>query len=493
MAALEKSAFFEQMESAGLALTFDDVRLETRESDITPAEANISSRFSRRIELKTPMVSAAMDTVTTSNMAIAMAKLGGLGIVHAGLSPEDQAHEVKRVKLHLNGLIESPVEVKESMSIEEVLRMCEERQFGFSTFPVIDSEGKLVGLMTQNDFDFSDKQSSVASAMTPLSEVISAPASTSFDQAHELMLKNKKKTLPLVNMDGSVAGLYVFSDVSRIVGDNSGSYNVDESGRLLVGAAVPTDEEAVDRVRGMGRYLDVAVIDSSQGDSRFAFETLKRLKEEFPGLQVVVGNISNGRSAKRLADAGADGIKVGQGPGSICTTRAETGTGTPQVTAVYDCAKAVEGNDVPICADGGLTNAGDIPIALAAGADSVMMGRMLAGTKEAPGDFIDLEDGSRVMVYRGMGSLSAMKDSAAARKRYDAESSSRPMPEGVEAHVSYRGSVTDAVHNYIQGLRRAMSLAGAADIETLRKETKFIRITNAGFRESHPHDVHVIR
>lgn len=493
MGVLEKEAFFKTMLKQHLALTFDDVRLRTGRSHLPASQIDIQSRFSRNVELKVPLVSAAMDTVTTSAMAVAMAKMGGLGVIHAGLSIKEQSEEVRRVKLYLNGLIENPITINKSQTLANVLEMCEENRFDFRTFPVVSNNNKLVGLLTQNDFDFyGNTEVAVGKAMTSLKEVMSAPASTTVAQAFQLMKKHKKKTLPLVNTDGTIAGLYVLSDVLRIMRGNPSQYNLDANGRLRVAAAIPTGEEGLQRVREMHDYLDVAVIDTAQGDSDFALDTLVKLKKEFPNLDVVVGNISEAASARELAAAGADGIKIGQGPGSICTTRIETGIGSPQVTAVYECAKAVEKYGIPVCADGGIRYAGDISIAIAAGAHSVMMGSKFAGTDEAPGERIMLEDGQLVLLYRGMGSPSAMRDSAASRKRYDVSGSGEPLSEGVESYVTYQGSVAKVMDHYIKALRKSLSYVGAPDIESHRKETGFFRITNAGMRESHPHDVRVI-
>ncbi len=494
----EKEAFFDRLEAEGTALTFDDVRLRTAPSEVSPKEVDTRSRFSRNVELKAPLVSAAMDTVTESKMAIAIAKLGGLGVIHAGLEPEVQRDHVRRVKLHLNALIERPVTVQETDTLGDVLRRCDEMAFDFRTFPVVDNEGRLSGLLTQNDFDFAEHTATqVSDAMTPRAEIMSAEAGTSIEEAYRTMIDHKKKTLPLLNEDGHVVGLYIFSDVRRIARDNSREYNVDGKGRLRVAAAVPTDDEAIERVGMMRQYLDVAVIDSAQGDSRYAFLTLEALKEDFPDLDVVVGNISSPKSARLLADAGADGIKVGQGPGSICTTRVETGIGTPQVSAVYNCKQAILASkkpDVPVCADGGIREAGDVSIAIASGADSVMMGGMLAGTNEAPSDVIELEDGSRVMVYRGMGSPSAIRDSAAARKRYGGgDPSAMVLAEGVESFVPIKGPVDDVVRRIVLALRKSMSYVGASDIKTHQAETQLYRITNAGMAESRPHDVTVVK
>lgn len=493
--ASEKAAFFETMAEQGLALTFDDVRLRTGRSHVTAQEVDTRSRFSRNVELNVPLVSAAMDTVTTSDMAIAMAKLGGLGVIHGGLSVREQRDEVRRVKLYLNGLIEKPIAVEESQSVASVLEMCDKRNFDFRTFPVINKDYKFVGLLTQNDFDFcEDKSQTIEAVMTPQNEVKSALGSIAVAEAYELMKDHKKKTLPLRHEDGSVAGMYVLSDVLRAVHGNPSQYNLDSRGSLRVAAATTTDEEGLERIRQMREYLDAVVIDTAQGDTDFVLKTLKDAHEEFPDLDVVAGNVSEAASARALAEAGADGIKVGQGPGSICSTRPETGIGCPQVTAVHECVKAVEGLDVPVCADGGLSHPGDISIAIAAGAHSVMMGSMLAATKETPGEVIGLEDGSMVKLYRGMGSPSALKDSAASRKRYGVEGSSgKPLAEGIEAYVPYRGSVNEVVDHYVKALRKSMSYVGAENIEAHRERTGFWRITAGGLRESHPHDVRVIK
>jgi len=487
----EKADFFETISQQGVALTYDDVRIRTGPSQVSPSEVSIESKFSTNVELRTPIVSAAMDTVTTSDMAIAMAKLGGLGIIHAGFGPKEQRDEVRRVKLHLNGLIERPITVSGDSTMGDVIKMCDERDFDFRTFPVLDNDERFIGLLTQNDFDFSndDRSAVVSNVMTPIKEVISAESGMDVNSAYSLMKDAKKKTLPLIDKDGRVTGLYVFADARRLVEGNPDKYNLDKNGRLIVGAAVPTDEEALTRIEGMLQYLDVAVIDSAQGDSKFAFQTLKSIKEQFPNLDVVVGNISAAESATLLEDAGADGIKVGQGPGSICTTRVVTGIGCPQVTAVWECSKGV---NVPVCADGGITNPGDISIAIAAGASSVMMGRVLAGTDESPGQIITRE-GKQYVFFRGMGSPSAIRDSAASQKRYGAEEGQAPpLSEGVETYVPYVGSVGVVVDNNARALRKSMSYCGAPDIETHKTKTGLFRITNAGLRESHPHDIEPI-
>lgn len=492
---MNKPAFFEAMELQGVALTYDDVTLCTGPSQVSPGEVDIQSKFSTNVEVKNPLISAAMDTVTEANMAIAMAKLGGLGVVHAGLSVEDQRREVRRVKLHLNGLIENPITIQPDETLADVLTMCDRRGFDFRTFPVVDDEQRLIGILTQSAFDFSEELSrdKVHQAMTPVDQVTTGSAQLDKSDAYGLMKEHKRKMLPLIHEDGTVAGLYILSDVLRLVRGNPDQYNLDNAGRLRVAAAVPTDpEEALERVGAMEDYLDVAVIDTAQGDSKYAIETLIKLKENVRDIDIVIGNISEGVSARLLAEHGADGIKVGQGPGSICTTRVETGIGTPQVTAVYECVKAIReaGKDIPVCADGGIVSPGDISTAIAAGAHTVMMGSKLAGTKESPGEIEQLTDGKLVKFYRGMGSASALRDNPASRKRYQV-TGDKPLAEGVEAYVPYVGPVSDPVSHYIKSLRKSMSYVGAPDIETHRADTRFRRITNAGVRESHPHDVQI--
>jgi IMP dehydrogenase len=492
MASAQKEAFFSDMDAAHLALTFDDVLVDPARSYVGVNEVNTTSRFSRNVELKIPMVSAAMDRVTTSDMAIAMAMLGGIGVIHAAQTVEDQKREVRAVKLRLNPLIERPITVKANQRIESVLKRCDKRGYNFRSFPVLDVDGKLVGVLTNDNIDFADSpQRRVKSVMTPLEEVIQAPVGTTIEKAYKLMAKRQKKMLPLVDEFGAVQGLYVWSDVKRIVRGNAAHYNVDNEGRLRVAAAIPTDEEGIERVHEMAHYLDAVVLDTAQGDSKYIFPILEKLKAEFPQLDVVAGNVSVGPSARDLAEAGADGIKVGQGPGSICTTRPETGMGRPQVTAVHDCARAVDKYDVPICADGGIAQRGDIMIALAAGGHSVMMGNMLAGTDEAPGQVIS-HNGKQVMSYRGQGSSSALRDSPSNRKRYAQGANYEPLPEGIEAYVPYKGSVHRVVGELVKALRKGMTYVGADTIDYLRTESTLTRITNNGARESLPHDVMVL-
>ncbi len=482
----------ERARKEGLALTFDDVRLRTGYAEFMPDQVNVESKFSRNVGLKIPVVSAAMDTVTEFGLAIELAKLGGMGVIHRSLCVEDQADHVERVKHHLNGLIEKPICVYKDESVPTILAKREEKGYPFHSFPVLSRDGKLVGIVTGNDFEFcGDSQLNVGDIMS--TELISAPRDTTIDMAYDLMRSKKKKILPLVTENGEVAGMYVFSDVKRIKTRSAETYNVDNKGQLRVAAAVGTGDEALERVERLSKRADVIVIDTAHGDSKSVIDTLREIKRNY-SLDVVVGNVSIGESAKRLVEAGADGIKVGQGPGSICTTRVIAGIGRPQVSAVYDCAKALAEYGVPICADGGLRSSGDIPIAIASGAHSVMMGSMLAGTEEAPGNIVFV-DGRQWKSYRGMGSIGAMETSRSSRERYLQQQTGKNqlIPEGVEGLVPYKGKLGDVIFQYVGGLRRGMGYVGASTIEELREKGDFDRITAAGFSESHPHDIKITK
>lgn len=489
---MQKDAFFEKMEKLGLALTFDDVRLKSGYSETDPASVKITTRFSRNITLNIPVVSAAMDTVTEYKMAIAMAKLGGLGIIHKALTPEVQAQYVKKVKLHLNGLIKNPICVQGTDTIAEIKNRQDEKGYGFHSFPVLNAQEEFIGLLARTDFELNEDAGLTAEkVMTPLEHLVVAPKDTTLEKAYEILKNAKKKILPLVEENKKLAGMYVFSDLARLVTGSSALYNVDKKGHLRVGAAIGTGNDALVRAEMLVEAgCDVLVIDTAHGDSKNVYNALKEVKAKFPNTDVVVGNVSEGESAKRLADAGADGIKVGQGPGSICTTRIVAGIGCPQLSAIYNCAKALRGSGVPICGDGGIRNSGDIPIALGAGAECVMLGRMLAGTDEAPGEVRDTQRG-RVKVYRGMGSLGAMQSSKAARERYRQEgvTMDKLVPEGVEGFVQYQGSVSNVLHKHIGGLRSGMGYVGADSIGMLQEKADFHRLSGSGLVESHPHDL----
>lgn len=488
----KKDLFFQNMEMLGLALSYDDVRLKTNYSNVIPSseEIDLISKFSRRIQLKCPIVSSPMDRVTESTTAIEMAKLGGLGIIHRGLTPKSQSDEVARVKFYLNGLIEKPITVFSTNRVSEVLKMIEEKNYSFHSFPVLDENGQLVGIVSGNDFDFcSNTNLTIADIMSR--EVITAPKGICLTEAFSIMCQHKVKVLPLLDQESRLAGLYVFSDVKRIITGGSPIYNLDDRGSLRVGAAIGTGPEAIARAELLVRKkVDVLVIDTAHSDTDTAINTLTELKVQYPEIDIVVGNISEADSAKRLAQAGADGVKVGQGPGSICTTRIVAGIGCPQVTAVYNCAMAVQDFNIPVCADGGIKYSGDIVIAFGAGASSVMLGGLLAGTDESPGKVIMTPNGP-VKEYRGMGSLGAMQDSQEARQRYGQVEVKldKLVPEGVEAVIPYRGKLADVIFQLVGGLKAGMGYVGARTISELEDKADFYRLSGAGLGESHPHGI----
>lgn len=485
--------FFADMNALRLALTYGEVSLKTGYSSVPPNKVSLETRFSRLVPMKIPISSAAMDTVTESRMAIGMAKLGGIGVIHRNLSPKEQGKEVRRVKFHLSGIIAEPITVREDTALEAIKTMRRDRGFSFHSFPVIDANGKLVGLLTENDFDFCGDHSQRASEVMTR-DLITAPQQTSITEAYEQMRKTKKKVLPLIDENGCLTGMYLFSDLKRIVSGRSDMYNMNEQGRLRVAAAVGVRDDALERVEALAGYVDAVVIDTAHADSEDVLATIKEIKLRYDIIDVVAGNISEGDSARRLLECGVDGIKVGQGPGSICTTRVVAGIGCPQVTAVYEVAHALEGENVPICADGGIENSGSIPIAIGAGAHSVMLGKLFAGTREAPGE-VDFQFSPPVKHYRGMGSLSALASSQSSRERYQEEEAvkDRLVPEGVEGTVPYVGELETVMRQYVGGLRKGMGYVGAATIEELREKADFWRVTPEGIRESHPHGIQMMR
>lgn len=487
--------FFDAMEKQGLMLTYDDVRLRSRHSDIQPTSADVSTRLTRNITLKIPIVSSPMDTVTTSAMASAMAEAGGAGTIHRGLDPETQAKEVRRTKYRLNGRIATPITIFENDTAAAVLQMCEGRRYQFRTFPVLNSEdGRVVGLVSGSDFDFcADTSRPIAAIMTPIDQLVTALKETTQEQALAIMRREKKKVLLLLDANRRLEGMYLFSDLRRIFANAGTAYNVDKNGQLVVGAAVGAGNAALARAELLApRGCDYFQVDTAHADSRNVLDTILELKRAYPHIDVLAGNVSSGESARRLAAAGADGILVGQGPGSICTTRVVAGIGVPQVSAVYECLRAIAdmGVDVPIVADGGINNSGDMVIALALGASCVMLGRLLAGTEESPGEK-RIIGGMQVKVYRGMGSYGAMRDNVSSRERYrqSALTIDKVVPEGVEGVVPYRGSVADVLTQYVGGIRAGMGYIGAFNLTELTQRAQIFRITNAGLNESHPHDL----
>lgn len=474
-------------------LTFDDISLVTQYSDFLPEEANINSAFSRNVKLNIPFISAAMDTVTESKMAIEMARLGGLGIIHKNLSVQRQAEEVRKVKTYLNGIIKNPITFRPDQTLAEMLDEKRRHAYPFSGFPIVEADGTLAGIITARDLKFlTDYNVKIGTVMNQCKVV--APDGLSLQGAYELMLKEKVGKLPTVDRKGKLTGLYSFQDVKSLIINDEPQYNRDASHQLRAGAAVgPYDDERIEALLNAG--ADVLVVDTAHGDSKGVIETVAAIKKNYGSrVDVVAGNIATGSAAKSLADAGADGIKVGIGPGSICTTRVVAGVGIPQVTAVYEVCRSTPA-DIPVIADGGIKQSGDVPKALAAGAACVMMGSALAGTSESTGE-VTLHHGRRFVIYRGMGSLEAMKTGKAARERYgqaDVDNDKKLVPQGIEGLVPFRGPVADVIHQFVGGLRYAFGYCGARNLEEFQKKAKMIRVSFAGLREAHPHDVTMLK
>jgi IMP dehydrogenase len=471
-----------------LALTFDDVLLAPRHSLTHPKEVSIRSQFTRGITLNVPLVSAAMDTVTESEMAIAMARYGAIGVLHKNMSIDRQAAEVDRVKRSESGMILNPITLSPTASLREAVALM--MRFKISGVPIVDASSKLVGILTNRDLQFErDLDRPLRDVMTS-DDLITAPVGTTLDEAERILGKHRIEKLPVVDEHGALKGLITVKDIHKR--RQFPDANKDRHGRLRVAAAIGAGGDYLDRARALIQAgVDVLVIDTAHGHSEGVLQATSRVREAFPDVQMVAGNVATREGSAALVERGVDAVKVGVGPGSICTTRVVTGVGVPQITAVME---AVEGaGDVPVIADGGVKYSGDIVKALAAGASSVMMGSMLAGTEESPGESFLLE-GRRFKMIRGMGSLSAMQDGSADRYFQDGEMSPKKLvPEGIEGRVPYKGPAGDVLFQMIGGLRSGMGYVGCASIEALRTEAEFVRITTAGLRESHPHDVTITR
>ena len=475
--------------ATGEGLTYDDVLLVPAYSEVLPRDTRLSSPFSRNILLKTPVVSAAMDTVTGSRMAIAMARAGGIGVIHKNMTIAQQAIEVRRVKRSESGMIQDPVTLKKDAVVGDALAIMREHRIG--GIPVVDDAGKLAGIVTNRDLRFEKNgQRPIAEVMTSEGLIVTE-AGSDLAQAEEKLRKHRIEKLPVVNAAGELVGLITYRDIIKLSEfPNSAK---DQFGRLRVAAAVGVTGDTEERVAALvAAGVDAIIIDTAHGHSRGVLNTLRRVKNAFSEIDVICGNIATAEAARALVDAGADAVKVGIGPGSICTTRVIAGVGVPQLTAVMEVAAALEGTGVPVIADGGIRFTGDIVKALAGGGHSVMIGSMLAGTEESPGETI-IYEGRRFKGYRGMGSLEAMQKGSKDRYFQDAEDDLKKLvPEGISGRVPYKGSVQEVMHQIIGGLRAGMGYCGAGDMAALR-EAKFIRITNAGVKESHPHDVMITR
>ena len=476
-------------------LTFDDVLLLPDYSEVLPKEVSVRTRLTKRLFLNIPILSAAMDTVTEAEMAIAMAREGGLGVIHKNLSIEAQAAMVRKVKRSEAGMIQDPVTLPPTATLEDAERLMREYRIG--GLPVVDVYGRLLGLVTNRDLRFErDLKRPVTEVMTPVERLVTARPGTTLEEAEELLRRHKVEKLPLVDESGRLKGLITLKDiVKRRQYPNAVK---DAQGRLLVGAAVGASKDLPERAQALVEAgVDVLVLDSAHGHSKGILEALAYLKETFgERVEVIAGNVATREGARALAERGADAVKVGIGPGSICTTRVVTGVGVPQITAILEAVAGVKDLDVPVIADGGIKYTGDVAKAIAAGAHAVMLGSMLAGTDEAPGEEV-LKDGRRYKLYRGMGSLGAMKQGSADRYFQDPEKgeteAKKLVPEGIEGMVPYKGPVADVLYQIVGGLRSAMGYVGAPDIETFRKKARFVRMTMAGLIENHPHDVVVVK
>lgn len=472
-------------------LTFDDVLLIPARSDVLPTEVSTATRLANEVPLAIPIVSAAMDTVTEARMAVALARLGGIGVVHRNLAVEEQVAEVDKVKRSEAGMISDPVTLPPTATLADALAVM--RRYRISGVPITADDGRLLGILTNRDLRFeTDHSRPVAEVMTR-ERLVTAPLGTTLDEARGILQRHRVEKLPIVDGDGRLAGLITVKDIAKR--EQFPLATKDAKGRLRVGAAVGVSGDADERAAALvAAGVDVLVVDTAHGHSTAVVRMVEKLKARHR-VQVVAGNVATAEGTVELVAAGADGVKVGMGPGAICTTRVVAGAGMPQVTAIYDCANAAAKEGVPICADGGITTSGDIAKAIGAGAHTVMLGSLLAGTDETPGEVIVVND-ERVKEYRGMGSFGAMRARPSSRDRYGQAGVgefSKLVPEGIEARVPYKGPVADVVHQLVGGLRAGMGYVGAKDIDALRTDARFVRISGAGLRESHPHDVVMAR
>jgi IMP dehydrogenase len=472
-------------------LTFDDVLLVPAESAVLPDEVSTRTRFTRKIALAIPICSAAMDTVTEARMAIALAREGGIGVIHRNLSIEEQVAEVDKVKRSESGMIVEPVTLQAHDRVADALELME--TYHISGVPITDEAGKLVGILTNRDLRFEDDTSQPIASLMTRENLVTVPVGTTLDEAREVLHRHKIEKLPVVDAQGYLKGLITVKDIQKRI-----QYPLatkDDKGRLRVGAAVGVGAEALARAESLvAEDVDVLIVDTSHGHSRGVIDTVRKIKSRFD-VEVVAGNIATPEAARALIDVGADAVKCGIGPGSVCTTRIVAGVGVPQITAIHDCVQASAPHGIPVIADGGIQFSGDVAKAIAAGAESVMLGSLLAGTDESPGEVI-LYQGERYKEYRGMGSIGAMKARSYSKDRYfqaDRDDVAKLVPEGIEGRVSYKGPLQAIVYQLVGGLRQAMGYTGAATIEELRTSTRLVRITAAGLRESHPHTVTITK
>ena len=472
------------------ALTFDDVLLLPRYSDFLPSEVDISSSLTGKISLKIPLLSAAMDTVTESKMAISLAEAGGIGVIHKNNSIEKQASEVKSVKKYESGIVRDPVTISSTNSIEELKNLTNE--LSISGMPVVDN-GQLKGIVTGRDFRYAENMdSNVSTIMTPFEKLVTVNEGFSQEDVMQLMYKNRIEKVLVLDDEDKLSGLVTMRDIENTAKNPDATK--DDFGRLIVGAALGTDKDTFDRAEALfNEGVDVLVIDSAHGHSKNVIETIKAVKQKFPSVDVIGGNIATADAAMELVKAGADAVKVGMGPGSICTTRIIAGIGVPQISAIFDVSTALKNTEVAVIADGGIRFSGDIAKAIAAGADSVMLGSLFAGTEEAPGK-VELFQGRSFKTYRGMGSIGAMTEREDANRYMQEDvAADKLVPEGIEGRVPYKGLVLNVVNQLIGGLRQSMGYIGCKNISEMHKKSQFIEITNAGMTESHVHDVMITK
>jgi IMP dehydrogenase len=466
-------------------LTYDDVLLLPSYSEVLPREVNTQTFLTKKIKLNVPIVSAAMDTVTESALAIAIAQNGGIGMLHKNMSIDRQADEVRKVKRSESGMIQDPVTLHEDATLADALKIMKEYKIG--GIPIVAKDRKLLGILTNRDIRFQkDIKLKVSTVMTS-ANLVTAAKGTDLKKAEQILQKHKIEKLPVVDAKGKLTGLITYKDIQKF--KNFPNACKDEHGRLRVGAAVGVTADTMDRVKALvNAGVDVIAIDTAHGHSKGVITMLKAVKKAFPNLQIIAGNIATGEAAKALAKAGADAVKVGIGPGSICTTRIIAGVGVPQLYAVYECAKALKGTGVPVIADGGIKHTGDIAKAIAAGASCIMAGSLFAGVEESPGETI-IYEGRKFKSYRGMGSIEAMESGSKDRYFQDVEDDIKKLvPEGIVGRVPYKGTLAEVIYQYIGGLKAGMGYCGAANIEAMQK-ARFVRITAAGMKESHPHDI----
>ena len=472
------------------ALTFDDVLLIPRYSDFIPSEASTETQLTKSISIKMPLISAAMDTVTESRMAIALAEAGGIGIIHKNNSIVEQVAQVKAVKKYESGVVRDPTTIRSSKSIAELKQLTDE--LNISGMPVVD-DGELKGIVTSRDFRYADDMdAAVSSIMTPAEKLITVSEGTSQEEVKKLMYENRIEKILVIDETGSLSGLVTMKDIEKSAEHPSATK--DSSGRLKVGAALGTGSDTIERAKALNEVgIDLFVIDSAHGHSKNVIDTIKTIKKEFPNIDVIGGNVATPEGAVELVKAGADAVKVGMGPGSICTTRIIAGIGVPQITAILTIKEALKGRDISIIADGGIRFSGDISKAIAAGADSVMLGSLFAGTEEAPGE-VELFQGRSFKTYRGMGSIGAMTERQDANRYFQEDvDSEKLVPEGIEGRVPYKGWVINVINQLIGGLRQSMGYVGCRTIEEMQRNSQFIEITNAGMAESHVHDVMITK